>query len=134
MLSSIQNKTAIAWIEENPIDYKLLSSIITERSLPINTVLKEYNEQYNFKYVKKLTSLMDKHTLNYIERVINKYPNTFYNNNIKITDDFVHIKKISYIHMPEIIRKIKNENALLIAENINLSNTIIILNENYHKK
>ena len=117
MSSSKQIGQVFTWIENNSVDYELLSSIVSEKAVSIEQTLAAYNLKYNKKYVKKLTKPMTKDVLIHIINNIQNYPQTFNNCNIRLCDNILHTSAKKYTHLPELLQKIKNENNALMANN-----------------
>lgn len=117
MSSTKQNTKVCTWIEENDVDYDLLNSIISYKALSIEQTVTAYNLKYNKKYDKKLTHPMTANILTHIVNTIEKHPNTFNKCNIKLCGNILHTPEKKYTHLPELIKKIKDENMKLISDN-----------------
>ena len=124
MLTKIQVKECIAWIEDNPVDFPLLQSIVSENSNTIQQVIKKYSEKYK---KKPLTAPMTELFFEYIYQLLKTHSNTFNNFNINIKEGIVYSEK-GDINIPEFVQK-------MVAENEALRNELEkVRDENYNIK
>ena len=67
MFTKIQVKECIAWLEDNPVDFELLQSIVSENSNTVQQVIKKYSENYK---KKPLTMPMTELIFEYIYQLL----------------------------------------------------------------
>lgn len=113
MLTKNQIKECIQWIEDNPIDFELLQSIVSENSNTIQHVIKKYSEKYN---KKPLTTPMTELLFEYIYQLFKTHPNSFHRYNINIKDGIVYSDKKGEINISEFVQKMMTENEALKNE------------------
>ena len=46
MFIRFKSEECIAWLEDNPVDFELLQSIVSENSNTVQQVIKKYSENY----------------------------------------------------------------------------------------
>lgn len=113
MFTKIQIKECIAWLEDNPVDFELLQSIVSENSNTVQQVIKKYSENYK---KKPLTMPMTELIFEYIYQLLKTNTNTFHNYNINIKDGIVYSDKKGEINIPEFVQKMVAENEALRNE------------------
>jgi len=116
MLTKKQVQQVICWIEDNAIDIELLQKFVSENSNTVEQLISKYTVGYNNIYKKQLTSPMTKNIFMYMYYLCKKHPNTFHNCNINIDNSIVCSKK-QYIHIPQLLQKLEDENCQLLKEN-----------------